>query len=168
MTSPKPHKKPTPYVAEKGGDRNTKRDLSDRHDFFFLGSQKFIDFLGEAIGLFLDLLQPLIAFVFGDFSLFLEVFDSFIGVAADISDGDPSFLGHPLGNFGQFLAPFLAKFGNGDANDPAIVFRGNSRLAARMAFSMAGKAVGSKALMTSRRASGVEIPAISRKRVRVP
>ena len=75
------------------------------------------------IGQLLNLLGGRVAVVFGDFAVFLEALDDFIRVAAHVADRNARVLAHALADFDQILAPFLAEFGNRDANDASVVDR---------------------------------------------
>src|SRR3990172_4301716 len=66
------------------------------HHLGLFGLGQLVGFVFEFLGKLLDLVLGLFAFVFGECLVLLLLFGQFVGVAADVADGD-------LGLLGQFL-----------------------------------------------------------------
>ena len=63
------------------------------------------------------------AFVFAGFAVLDQAVQGFLGLAADVADGDLGVLALGLNDLDVLLAAFLRQFGDGDPDDVAVIGR---------------------------------------------
>jgi hypothetical protein len=83
-----------------GGKFLGTEHLLELEDFFFLGFGDLVELGDLGVGQFLSGLERLAFFVFADDFVFEKLFEMFVGVAADVAQGDAAFFGNVIEFFG--------------------------------------------------------------------
>lgn len=99
------------------------------HDFIFLGGSEGIDLSLELLGQFLGALLAGFAVIFAKDLILLGLVGVFIGVAADIADRDPGFLGKFFDAGDQLLAAFGGEGGDVESDESSVGIRGQADVA---------------------------------------
>jgi len=100
-----------------------KRRRTDFQDFLFLLLDRVVDLLYVLIGQLLDFRFRFAQFVFGQFRIFLQFLQLFVGIPPEPTDVHFRVFSVLLANFGQLLATFLGERRQRYANDLAVVRR---------------------------------------------
>ncbi len=76
------------------------------HHLGFLGRGEVVDFAFGVLGQLLHVVLGLVALIFGEQFLFFAGVGVFVGIASDVSDGDPGFFGEFLDSCDELSSSF--------------------------------------------------------------
>ena len=98
------------------------------HDLFFFAHADLACLLHVPVGQLLEVVLGLVELVLGDELFFLQFAQIIQSVAATVADGDLGLLDASRYLLRQLLAALLGQAGDGQANQPAVVGRGESQV----------------------------------------
>ena len=98
------------------------KEASNLHDFLFLMRYHLVNLCNEAVGDILDMFLTALQVILGDLFFLLKHLERVVGVSSCITHGDLGILPHALEGFDHFLAPFLGKCGDHDANELTVSY----------------------------------------------
>jgi hypothetical protein len=96
---------------------------SDFEQLCFLALEQLVDAVHVRLGEAVQFLFGAGALILAGLAVLDQLVEGFLGLAADVADGDLGVLALGLDDLDVFLAAFLGQFRNGDSDDIAVVGR---------------------------------------------